>query len=240
MKNTVILFLLLLFTGCTQIHSNHSAVNSPLSSGYSVTNNKNTFARSLAIKYFEAGQYTKSLAVFNSLNLVEETDLELLYVAASCYLFNREYEQAVKYFTQAEPYIFTAQAYNRYGVALLMVGNADKAFKILDKAILQHPQAKHITANRILAKAIYGDTHQAAVDIDALIKHGDSLFELSRYQLVIYVLAGMEQQLPAAIQAENSALIKQASTVRAITRPMQVARYLGLSSQSQAPGNRYR
>ncbi|MGV6397321.1 tetratricopeptide repeat protein [Pseudomonas caspiana] len=142
-------------------------------------------------------------------------------------------ERAVSALTQAAALSGQADAFNRLGIAHILLGHADAAQTAFGKSLALAPNDLDTRCNLALAYAL-GDQSQLALDnIRAVSESPRAQPRHQRNELLITVLAGREkdvqsmrlEDIPAS---ERKKLVTEARRIKAIKDPIVQARELGL------------
>jgi tetratricopeptide (TPR) repeat protein len=142
-------------------------------------------------------------------------------------------ERAVVVLTRAGALFDLPAAYNRLGIAQILLGQAGEAQASFKKSLSLTPDDLDTQSNLALACALGGQSQQALDDIHSVSQSPRAQPRHQRNELLVMVLANREQDVMTAqmddiTPIERQQLLIEARRIKAITDPRRQAQELGL------------
>jgi Flp pilus assembly protein TadD len=188
----------------------------------------------VADAYVRLGQTIRAAEVYRAVIAKEPENGRALLGLGTALAKNGDLEDALPHLAKAAPLVNTAAAYDRLGVAHVMLGHPREAVASFEQAHGLDDRDSDITTNLALASAVAGQ-HDKAVDLLKAVNDRPGASSYHKRNLVLVMgLAGRGADAKTSVKglpAETvQSLLDHAKSIRGMSSAKEKARALGTAS----------
>lgn len=188
--------------------------------------------------YLRAGRSDDALSAYRAALAKAPDDGQALMGVGGALLRAGKLQEGYDALAKAAPLVKTAIAYNRLGVAQVMLGRIPDALTSFEEAHELDRNDADITTNLALAAVVNGHFEQAVVLMRELSEAHSSKMQHKRNLVLVMGIAGRGKEAQESVKGVNAAemktLLERAEKIRKLTTPKARAEALSTAAQQAA------